>query len=168
MFLLVISSTALSSPAQMAKCRLVTSRACRSRFYSDVNGMCACGNGIHAHSEIDLFGSGLYPVISVCQHIVDLVQLVYTLAVQWDRSECRFMFRTPETTLVNSIIDHGLKYKGTDFLPWEVVTHLQCCAHTMLAGGVLASSGTVASSMYQRVVSTRSRHPPEGPDSMVS
>ena len=73
----------------------------------------------------------------MCQHIVrvDLVQLVCTLAVQWDRSECRFMFRTPEMTLVNSIIDHGLKYKGTDFLPWEVVTHLhiaQLYGHYML------------------------------------
>ena len=28
--------------------------------------------------------------------------------------------------------------------------------------------GTMASSMYQHVVSTRSRHPPEGPDSMGS
>ena len=27
-------------------------------------------------------------------------------------------------TLARLVIDHGLKYEGTDFLPWEAVTHL--------------------------------------------
>ena len=107
----LISSAVQSSLPPAVTCRPVAGIACSPRFHLHVKDMHTCGTEWHSCWESDRFGSGLDPVISVRQLIVEIERSVCLLAVYRDPGDYRSLSRTSIRTLADMLyyLAHTLK-----------------------------------------------------------